>query len=231
MKRRIQPELLDTLPSDDPRALQSRRDLQKINAFMGNPHAIGRRVSKGLGGRTPRTIVDLGCGDGTMLLRIARRRKGAWRPASVVLVDRQPAVSAATRRAFAALSWPIEFSQQDVFEWLAESHPPSDVILANLFLHHFSDQDLRRFFRRVAQHTTLFVASEPRRSRMALGAIRLLPLIGCNRVTRHDARVSVRAGFANHDLSELWPLKDGWQLIEQPAGAFSHCFVARRVEP
>ena len=39
MNRIVQPELLDELPPDDPRAMRSRRDLRRINAWMRN-HAI-----------------------------------------------------------------------------------------------------------------------------------------------------------------------------------------------
>jgi hypothetical protein len=36
MQRQLQAEILDHLAADDPRARQSRRDLRKINAFMGH---------------------------------------------------------------------------------------------------------------------------------------------------------------------------------------------------
>jgi hypothetical protein len=55
-------------------------------------------------------------------------------------------------------------------------------------------------------------------------------MIGCNDVTRHDAIVSVRAGFKNRELSELWPAGGAWILHEHAYGLFSHYFVARRVD-
>ena len=39
MKRIIEPELLDALPPDDPRAAGSRHDLRRLNTWMRN-HAI-----------------------------------------------------------------------------------------------------------------------------------------------------------------------------------------------
>src|ERR1035441_6973362 len=36
MERCLKPELLDELPRDDPSAVQSRRDLLRVNAWMGN---------------------------------------------------------------------------------------------------------------------------------------------------------------------------------------------------
>jgi len=98
-----------------------------------------------------------------------------------------------------------------------------------LFLHHFADHQLARLFGLLAKCCRAVVACEPARARLALGGVALLPLIGCNHVTRHDARVSVRAGFRGHELSALWPAHDGWELNESRAGLFGHRFVARRI--
>jgi hypothetical protein len=48
-------------------------------------------------------------------------------------------------------------------------------------------------------------------------------------VTRHDAVVSIRAGFAGREICELWPDRKSWDLTEQNAGLFSHLFIARRI--
>ncbi|HTL01966.1 MAG TPA: hypothetical protein VL243_07060, partial [Vicinamibacterales bacterium] len=76
--------------------------------------------------------------------------------------------------------------------------------------------------------TRMFVACEPHRSRRALAAASLMGLIGCNGVTVHDARISVRAGFRDTDLSAIWPGERDWTLKEQKAGRFTHCFVAMK---
>jgi hypothetical protein len=99
-----------------------------------------------------------------------------------------------------------------------------------LFLHHFSCERLQRLLALCANQTGLFVACEPRRSGLARTASQLLWVVGCNDVTRHDAVVSVRAGFNGSELSGLWPKCDPWQLHERPAMLFSHCFVACREE-
>ena len=51
-------------------------------------------------------------------------------------------------------------------------------------------------------------------------------VLGCNEVTRHDAVVSVRAGFTGNELSAAWPPGD-WQLEERVAWPFTHLFIAR----
>ena len=102
------------------------------------------------------------------------------------------------------------------------------VVISNLFLHHFEEARLAELLRGIARVARVFVALEPRRSRWALAASRNLWAIGCNGVTRHDAPVSVRAGFAGDELSRLWPADGEWQLAERRAGWFSHLIVAKR---
>lgn len=226
--RQLEPELLDTLPAIDPRAQRSRRDLRLVNALMGHRALLRRCLHKALGTQTPQSIVELGAGDGTLMLSLARDLAGAWSGVSVLLVDRQPAVQSATLAAVADIGWHIEYTQAELMYWLRQ-RPRVDVMLANLVMHHFNDTQLRELFSNLADVTDLFIAVEPRRSTLALLGSKALGWLGCNDVTRHDAVVSVRAGFTGRELSNLWPEAADWQLTERPAGLFSHLFLAQRI--
>ena len=231
MKREVKRELLDELPAGDRRAIGSRRDLQKVNAWMGHAHIMVRALAGAFSDRSPGSLVELGAGDGTLLLRLAKSIAPRWKPLRVVLVDRQPLLSPRTKAEFEALSWHVESLEMDVFDWLQRPHPePSDVTIANLFLHHFSEDDLRRLLWHAAHQTRFFLACEPQRVNFSLYAAALLRFIGCNDVSRHDAKISVRAGFAENELSALWPASKGWRLMERQAGLFSHCFMAQRID-
>jgi hypothetical protein len=229
MQREVVPEMLDLLPAGDLRAIRARQDLRMVNAWMGHARIMAQALSGAFADRSPRSIIELGAGDGTGLLRVAKRVASRWKSVRVVLVDRQQLVSTRTVSEFEALSWTVESRQMDVFEWLQRPGAgQSDAIVAGLFLHHFSEDDLRKLLQLAAGQTGFFLACEPHRDIASLAAARLLGLLGCNEVTKHDARVSVRAGFASHELSALWPLGGGWELTERHAGWFSHCFVAHR---
>jgi len=232
MARRLEPELLDQLPADDPRAIRSRRDLRRVNAWMLNASRMARALIKHAPPDKPRTIVDLGSGDGQFMLQVARRLARHWPGVTVTLQDRQDIVSSATRKSFAALGWRVNTASADVFDFLAQTRSsPVDVVTANLFLHHFEDEPLARLLGQVAELARLVVACEPRRAKLVVRASRLLWVIGCNDVSVHDAVVSARAGFDGKELSALWPSRVGWDLHERTAGLFTHCFVARRVTP
>jgi hypothetical protein len=227
--RTVAPEWLDTLPAEDRRAVRSRRDLRRVNRIMLQAGIMLRLVHAHAGPEPPGRILELGCGDGTFMLRLARKLAKEWPSVSVTLLDRQDVVGGDTRAGFEALGWHAEVVCSDVFAYLADNRwPPVDITLANLFLHHFEANDLSRLVRRASERTPLFIACEPRRSALALAGSRSLWALGCNGVSRHDAVVSVRAGFSGRELSALWPKDGGWKLEEHPSGLFTHVFVARR---
>lgn len=229
MKRIVQPELLDTLSPDDPRAVRSRRDLHRVNAWMANHAIMAKALQNNLNRRTSRQVTELGAGDGNFLLRVAKKISRNWPGVNVTLLDMQPNVSAGTLATFAKLGWPAKAVVADVFNW-PQTSDAGGAVIVNLFLHHFEDARLAELLRLISQRATAFIALEPRRSRWPLFWSRLLWAIGCNAVTRHDAVVSVRAGFTGEEISTLWPDTSSWRLTECRAGAFSHLFIARKMD-
>ena len=230
MERRVEPELLDELPPRDGRAIGSRRDLQRINAWMGNAGILAECLGSAFAGSPPRRLLELGAGDGTFFLKVARKLCRRWPAVSLTLLDRHDVVRPETISGFEAIGWSAEKTVMDVFEWVEQ--PASmgfDAMVANLFLHHFSPAKLVKLFEAAARRTAVFAAVEPRRARGALVAGHLLWAIGCNEVTRHDALVSIRAGFAARELSPLWPQEPEWKLTEGAANLSSHLFVAQKI--
>ncbi len=228
MKRIVQPELLDTLPPDDPRAQHSRRDLQRINWWMRNPEIMAETL-KNFSPAAPQQITELGAGDGKFLLRVAQKLSSRWAKMRVTLLDLQSNVSAESLVEFSAFGWRAKTIVADVFDGIPDS-AAEQVVIANLFLHHFEDARLSELLGKISVQTKLFIAVEPRRFSPASFVRPLLWLIGCNEVTRHDAVVSIHAGFSGAEISALWADKKNWKLTERRAGLFSHLFMARRRE-
>jgi methyltransferase family protein len=223
MTRRVEPEWLDELPAADPRALRSRRDLKRVNAMMANARIVASELP-----REARRVAEIGAGDGAFAVRLARRLRADGHR-ELTLLDRQAIVTGGTLEELARHGFAARAVEADVFDWLRDAATPAfDAIVANLFLHHFEPRRLASLLELAAARTRLFVACEPRRSGTALLGSRLLGFAGCNDVTRHDAVVSVRAGFRDREISALWPDAGAWILEESPRGLFSHCFVARQ---
>lgn len=231
-RRCVEPEILDALAPDDPGAIASRRDLARLNAIMFQPGIMAALLSDRLPA-PPRRILEIGGGDGGFMLAVARRLTRRWGPAAdveLVLLDRQAVAAPGREAAFAALGWTLRRVEADVFDWLKGADKNFDAVTVNLALHHFPDADLARLLSGLAASAPVFAATEPRRGRFPLVASQLVGAIGANDVTRHDAPVSVRAGFAGKELSALWPAR-GFAIEEGPRGLFTHAFAARREAP
>lgn len=229
MQRSIVPEWLDTMSPEESLAKGSRRDLERLNAWMGNARSMVNGLRTTVCSPGPQRLVEVGAGDAKFALRVARRLPASWRGTHLLLVDRQATISSETHKAFREIGWHSESVQSDIFEWLAASTDPiHSAVVANLFLHHFTDPELRELLTGIARRSKAFVAVEPRRSQWSLFFSFLVGCIGCNRVTRHDAPISVRAGFVRQELSDLWPDPEGWALSERRAGLFGHMFMARK---
>jgi hypothetical protein len=230
--RDVQPELLDELPPDDPRARRSRADLRRIHVAMRTGAVLAGAVARATAA-PPRRIVELGAGDGTVLLSLARRRAATWRDVELTLVDRVDVVDARTRAAYARLGWRMRVERRCALEWArdAGAGAPYDLGVATLFLHHFPAPALAELLRGVAARTRAFVAVEPRRDALAALGSRLVALLGANAVTRADAVASVAAGFRDAELAAAWPAGDGRARDERPARPFAHLFTVSAESP
>lgn len=228
-ERQVEPEILDALGADDPAAIRSRKELRRINWVMAQARVMARALAAHAPPAGLRSILDLGSGDGTFTLAVARLLARRWPSVTVTVLDRQTRPSPETIVAFARLGWTARPAEADAIAYLHNGEG-FDAATANLFLHHFTGEPLVALLRGIAESTNLFVACEPARSQAALLGSRLVWFLGSGPVTRHDAVASVRAGFSGRELSAHWPA-DGWRLDERRAGPFAHRFVATRIEP
>lgn len=185
-RRVVQPEILDSLPEDDPAAIANRRDIRRLNALMGNfrwfEHRLRERFPQG--GR----FLELGAGDGALGCFLEQRLEG-------VRIDgldlwRRP------------LNWPPAWGwiEEDLTKF--EDYDRYDGILCNLILHQFEDELLRQLGTLAGRKGGTILVAEPGRKRLPHLATRLLfPLL--SPVSRHDALVSIQAGFRLGELPEL----------------------------
>ncbi|TIT22224.1 MAG: methyltransferase domain-containing protein [Mesorhizobium sp.] len=223
--RQLAPEILDGLAADDPRALTARRDLRRINMLMFQV-PIMTSLLKRFVPKSPRRILEIGAGDGSFMLAVARRMARHWPGVELVMLDRVDLVTAQLRGDFDRLGWKAEGVTADVFDWAEKIEGVRfDAVTVNLFLHHLDDAQLMHLFSLIRPKAPLLLATEPLRAKLALAATHLLPAIGANDVTRNDAAQSVRAGFRGSELSGLWLAANGKPVEERRAGLFSHIFV------
>jgi len=218
MKQRcVRPEILDQLPAYDPEAILSRRDLRWINWFMGNHRWLCQQIATQVPAGA--SILELGAGDGTLLRHAVRRgivQPRQWH--ALDLVD-------------APLDWPADahWFQQDV---LVAPLPEVQVVIANLFLHHFESPALASLGAALPKSVRWLFVSEPERRRLHVWQGWLLHfLIRLNRVTRHDLRVSIEAGFRGSELIDAMGLAhpSEWQTRQRRTFFGAHRVSAQRL--
>jgi len=229
--RVVRPEDLDSLPPDDPRARRSRVDLQRVHRAMRSVSILAHAIARLDIRVPPRRILELGAGDGTLLFRLLRSLGTRWPGGELILLDQHDLVSTATRARFVALGWNVQVTRADALDWARSAHREHyDLCLTTLFLHHFESFRLMELLKGVAVSADAFIACEPRRNVFSKSCGHLLFLLGVNGVTRRDGITSIDAGFANREISALWPAgTDAWQIEEYFAAPFTHCFAARRL--
>ncbi|MEC5128758.1 methyltransferase domain-containing protein [Verrucomicrobiales bacterium BCK34] len=213
MQRVVTPELLDSLPADDPAAMRSRQDLRRINFLMGNFRWLARALEEA--GLVPGSaVVEVGSGDGRFAGALANL---GYSVTSIDLAPRPRDIPES-----------VHWIQGDLFEKLPQLQ--GDALIANLFWHHFEANQLTTLAPTIQQFP-LVLANEPLRAHFpqALGAV-LVPFI--NKITRHDLFVSIRAGFRPGELTNHWQLEDGsWEIQESTGLLGAYRLKARRRPP
>jgi hypothetical protein len=180
----------------------------------------------------PLRLLEIGAGDGSLMLGVAQALAPQWSSVELTLLDRQHLLDQTTIERYAEVGWTAVAQVVDVLDWIAASASQTwDLVVANLFLHHFQGAQLEAILAAIALRSRRFFACEPRRDWLALTGSHLIGAVGANAVTREDAVLSVYAGFIGDEITALWPQGDAqWQVQEYSAGLFSHCFRAERQE-
>jgi hypothetical protein len=229
-RRCVRPEALDDLPPDDPQALRSRRDLRRVHRAMRSLSALKHAVWRLMLRAPPKKVLELGAGDGTLLLRLATALNVRWPGVELTLLDRHRIVNSETVDAYGKLGWKVTTVCEDALTWVRQSRlQPHDLCITTLFLHHFRYPELRAMLEGVAAQSAAFIAIEPRREVLAQVGSRLIGLLGAGAVTREDAIKSVEAGFIGREITSVWPaIEKPWWTSEFRVWPFSHCFIAAR---
>lgn len=226
-RRSTLPELMDDLAADPAVTRQSLRELELINRLLGG-FALSLEALDTLrleAAHAPVRIVDVGCGSGDMLRRMAHwaRRRGI--PVDLVGVDWNPVMIAVAQEA--SVAYPeVRYVLADV--WSDElTQLGADVVHSSLFCHHFDAPELPRLMRHFAASARrAVVVNDLHRHWFAYYSIILLTrLFSRSTQVKYDGPVSVlramtradwvealaAAGLSGYQLRWRWAFR--WQLI------------------
>ena len=233
-------EIMDDLQCSGDVLGQTLRELEFINTWLGGNQitidAIAQ-LSRMAPGRQL-TIADLGCGGGDMLRTIDAWGKKNNVDLKLIGLDANPNVIEFARKNIADRPH-IHLETVNIFsnEFL---HRKYDIVVGTLFFHHFTDQQLARFFKQLKSNVRLgYVINDIHRHWLAFYSIKILTsLFSRSAMVKYDAPLSVLRAFTKAELIKIleqaspakfvirWRWAFRWQVIAKVAlHAFLPYFV------
>lgn len=181
---------------------QSFDDLWRINRWLGGVsgclHLLDRYFARS--GSLHARILDVGAGDSRLAAHLQSELAArSNRSAQFVALDRRLSHLRNANGSSGKLSQIVA----DVFQlpFAAESF---DVVICNLFLHHFSGEEAVRLLRTLAGIASRAVLiNDLERNPLSYIFIRLAWPFARSRITRHDAAASVRQAYTKAELAAL----------------------------
>lgn len=221
-------EIMDDLSYHDEVIFQTLRELDFINQWLGG-NAVTLEALKKVLVRCPRdkslSIADLGCGSGEMLRLISKLGTSEKRGLELVGIDANEHIVNYARNHSVAFS-NLSFDALNIFSEEFQ-RSKSDIVLATLFLHHFSDEELVSVFSFLKKQTRVaIIVNDIHRHPLAYYSIKWLTwFFSKSSMVKFDAPLSVlraftrkellsileKSGIKNFELKWKWAFR--WQLI------------------
>jgi ubiquinone/menaquinone biosynthesis C-methylase UbiE len=198
------------LPGQDPQELrEDLQNLERLNRRFGATAVMKKAFAALTRDGSARVVLDLCCGFGDHDRTMVAEARQAGRPVTILALDFQMDTLRLAQEATGA--------DPDIIYIQADSrHLPFatksvDAVTCSLALHHFSDEDACTVLREMVRVGRNGLACiDLVRSRLAACSIWLLTtLIMRNRITQHDARLSVRRAFSYAEFKALGE-RAGW---------------------
>lgn len=206
---------------------QTLRELEFINAWLGGNSVTVGGLNKVLPGCPPALlkIADLGCGGGDMLMLVNAELAKKKYKTTLTGIDANPNIVEYAKKNTAPGS-EINFKVIDVLSAEFRQHH-FDIVLATLFLHHFTSNQLIDLFRHLYRTTRYgIVVNDLHRHPLAYYSIKFLTkLFSKSPMVINDAPLSVHRGFTRAELEEIlsaagipayslkWKWAFRWQLV------------------
>ena len=179
--------------------------LGRINKWLGGNRitlSSIRTLLKGQPKDRSFTIIDLGCGHGDMLRRVAEFGRAHKYQFKLIGIDaNEDAIAYANQLSqsyeeIVFLSWDI-FSEE--FKALQ-----CDLVLCTLFLHHFSESDIIGLLKQLRNQTSLcIVVNDLQRSKIAYALFRLLGITISNHMVKQDGLTSILRAFKKLEIVKM----------------------------
>ena len=207
LARRDRPELMDESGLDQRELAENLRDIRRVNRFFGGTATTMRHL-RPLLDRVPAdreaVILDLATGSADIPLAAARWAERCGRSVRIVASDISDQMLDAARNHLAGHPG-IALERYDA---RAVTLPDGgvDIVLCSLALHHLPPADALRVLTEMDRLARVgFVLNDLARSRLGFVAAWVAAHVTTrNRLTRHDAPLSVLRAYTPNELGDLF---------------------------
>jgi 2-polyprenyl-3-methyl-5-hydroxy-6-metoxy-1,4-benzoquinol methylase len=201
-QRSYELELMD-LPFERKEDLyENLAEIELINKLTGGPATTFTALKKLLKGRKEEIhIVDVGFGGGDLMQYILDHQHELSCNVKLTGVDLLPEAVEYAVSAHPDLSTKASLKVQDYRDFLKEGNKV-DIVIAGLFCHHLTDEQLVEFFSYIQQYCRVGgLINDLHRHAIAYWGIKIpTQLFSRSRFTKNDAPLSVLRGFHRNEI-------------------------------
>ena len=181
-------------------------ELERINKLTGGPTHTFLALQELLKNHTGTIhLVEVGYGAGDLLVYLLKHQHRLNCKIKITAIDSMPLAYEYASSTYPYLKEHITFETMDYKQWF-ESREQVDVVVAGLFCHHLSDEELVGFFGLVNRSVKIgMVINDLERSPVAYYGIKIPTfLFAQSSFTKNDAPLSVLRGFKRKELMLLF---------------------------
>ncbi|WZL88986.1 methyltransferase domain-containing protein [Salinimicrobium sp. 3283s] len=230
-ERSSQKEIMDDLEMQGEELEKTLQDLDTVNQWLGGNKITVKGVEKLLKSCSytkPVKIIDVGCGNGSILKEVAKYGRKTGQKFELLGIDANKNAMEIAEKNLAAYP-EVSFKGMDVFsEEFARQE--AEIILCTLTLHHFSDDQIKELMKLFTQKAGLgIVINDLKRSRRAYYLFQAFcTAFGIREINRKDGLTSILRSFKKEELqafakdlavsrqeiNEKWAFRYQWILYK-----------------
>ena len=201
-------EIIDDLSYDGPDLNATFKTIERINTFLGGNWVLVQGVKEIINSfesynGEPIRMLDLGTGSGDGLRAVAKWSQSNGVNLIIKGIDANPHIIKIAEQSTPS-TFGITYGVENIFD-PEFSYADSDIVTCNLFLHHFSKEQIIGMLNKMKeQKVKAILINDLHRHWFAYYAFALIcRLTGATPTARKDGLLSIRKGFLKHELLRL----------------------------
>lgn len=230
--RTDEPEIMDDFAMEGEELRDALDKIAKINQLLGGNQLTLQGIQsllKPISKEKEVTIVDIGCGGGDMLRKLAEFGKQNGYHFRLIGIDAN-AYTISHAEQLSKEYTNISYRCEDIFDCnFKELH--YDIVLCTLTLHHFKDEEILRLMQLFYENASIgIVINDLHRSAIAYRLFQALCFVfRLNAMSREDGLTSILRGFKKEELEQFSVALQVENHSIKWKWAFRYQWIVRRV--